>query len=217
MTTEQAEVWKGEFGEQYTARNLCKTLEEFNQIYIKRFGKTKADLIRLSLGDVINENLRILEVGANVGYQLLNLQKAGFRHLYGVEIQRNAIERGKSLHQNIDIIEGTALDIPFKDNFFDLVFTETVLIHISPNDINKAFDEIYRCSRKYIWGFEYFAEERTEVEYHGQPRIVWKADFARGFLQRFPDLELIREERLSYLDEEDNIDSIYLLRKKHPT
>lgn len=214
MTTKQEKLWRGNFGEQYTERNTFASLEEFNQIYVDRFGLTKAELIQRSLGDLIYNDARILEVGANVGYQLLNLQKAGFKRLFGVEIQREAIEKGKAYHKNIDIVEGTALDVPFKDEFFDLVFTETLLIHISPNNLNKALDEIYRCTRKFIWGFEYFSELDIEVEYHGHAQMVWKANFSQKFLRRFPDLDLIKEERLRYLNERDKLASLYLLQKK---
>lgn len=214
MTTEQIQIWKSDFGKEYTTRNTCKSLEDFNQVYIDRFGKTKSELTQPFLENILDETSKILEVGANVGYQLRNLQRAGFQYLYGVEIQRDAIEKGRELHHGIDIIEGSALDIPYKDGFFDLVFTETVLIHFSPDDIDRALDEIYRCSRKYIWGLEYFAEQHTEVRYHGRARFVWKGDFARKFIQRFSNLELLREERLPYLNEKRKIAAMFLLEKK---
>jgi len=41
----------------------------------------------------------------------------GFKNLYGVEINKKAIEISKSITKNIYIIQGSALDIPFKDNY----------------------------------------------------------------------------------------------------
>jgi pseudaminic acid biosynthesis-associated methylase len=137
----------------------------------------------------------------------------GFSNLYGIELQSYAVELSKSRTRRINIIEGSAFDIPYKDGYFDLVFTSGLLIHISPSDISRAMREIYRCTREYIWGFEYYADKYTEIAYRGHRNLLWKADFARLYLDQFGDLELVKEERLKYLDN-DNVDSMFLLRKR---
>jgi hypothetical protein len=93
-----------------------------------------------------------------------------------------------------------------------MVYTSGVLIHISPDDIEKALAEIYRCASTYIWGFEYFAETYTGVNYRGCDDLLWKANFASLYLDRFPALELVKERRVPYLADE-NIDQMFLLRK----
>jgi len=45
------------------------------------------------------------------------------------------VERSKQNLKNIDILQGSAFDVPFKDGFFDLVFTSGVLIHLASGDI----------------------------------------------------------------------------------
>ena len=77
-------------------------------------------------------DIRILEVGCNIGNQLRGFQRMGFTSLYGVELQQYAVEKAKMATRNINIIQGSGFDLPFKDNFFDLVCTNVVLIHISP-------------------------------------------------------------------------------------
>jgi hypothetical protein len=42
--------------------------------------------------------------------------------------------------------------------------------------------------------------------------MLWKMDYAREYLNRFPDLELVEEMKLPYTDNE-NIDSMFLLKK----
>jgi len=137
----------------------------------------------------------------------------GFNDLYGIELQSYAVELSKSRTRRINIIEGSAFDIPYKDGYFDLVFTSGVLIHVSPSDIALVVREIHRCTREYVWGFEYYADNYTEIPYRGQRNLLWKADFARLYLDQFGDLELVKEERLKYLDN-DNIDTMFLLRKR---
>ena len=123
------------------------------------------------------------------------------------------MEKAKALVIKADVIEGSAYDIPFKDGFFDVVFTNNVLIHIPPDKLPGVFDEMYRVSRKYIWGFEYFAPEVTEIPYRGQRDLLWKADYGRMFRERFPDLRVVREQIFDCLDEPGTQDKQYLLMK----
>lgn len=209
-TTRQIDNWMGDFGNEYTARNAL-TLDQIDELYKNRYGISNTELNGLFVGD-LSRSIRILEVGSNIGNKLLSLQRMGFENLYGIEINSQAIERAKTNTKNINIIQASAFDIPFKDEYFDLVFTSGVLIHINPTDIKRALAEIYRCSKKYIWGFEYYADTYTEVQYRGHSKLMWKTDFVRLYLGQFEDLELVKEKRLKYSDD-NNIDTMYLLRK----
>jgi len=206
--TQQLKNWVGKFGQEYTDRNAI-SLEDVEKLYKKLYGITRIELNRLFLSKM-GRSIRILEVGANIGNQLLCLQKMGFKNLYGIEPQKYAVEISKT--RGLNIIEGNIFDIPFDDEYFDLVFTSGVLIHISPKDIKKAMREIHRCTKRYIWGLEYYSDKYAEVIYKGQKNLLWKADFAELYLNLFKDLELVMEKRLKYLDNK-NIDSVFLLKK----
>lgn len=208
--TNQQKFWQSDFGKEYTERNRYepKALDEF---YKKTWGVTRTDMNKDFLSGLSLD--AILEVGANIGNQLAQLQGQGFvNQLYGIEIQRDAVEKAKSFTSGIDIIQGSAFDIPFKDAYFDMVFTSGVLIHISPDDVKTAIMEMYRTSKRYIWGFEYFAETYTDIEYRGNKGFLWKANFPKLFLDTFPDLKLVKEKKYKYVDS-DNIDVMYLLEK----
>ena len=212
MDSDQIKVWTGQFGRDYTERNRFDDPEAFNALYRQRYGRTRDQIVADWLGELSRE-ARVLEVGANVGNQLRALARVGFRHLYGVEVQRYCVEQAKQLAPEADIVEGSAFDLPFKDGFFDLVFTNNVLIHISPDDIGAVMDEMHRVTRRWIWGFEYYAPEFTEVPYRGRERLLWKADYAKLFVQRFDDLVSAREEVFECRDEAGKLDKAYLLRK----
>ena len=211
--TPQVAAWIGEFGIEYTDRNAMST-EEVDAMYRRNFHISRTELNATFVGGM-DRSIRILEVGSNVGNQLLLLQHMGFKRLYGIEVQSYAVELSKSRSKGINIIEGTGFDIPFKDAYFDLVFTSGVLVHISPSDITAAMQELHRCTRTYVWGFEYYADEYTEVVYRDHSNLLWKADFAKLYLQLFNELELVKEKHLRYLDS-DNMDSMFLLRKRRP-
>ena len=120
----------------------------------------------------------------------------GFKNLYGIEIQQEAIRQAKISVKNLHIVCGSALNIPFKDRQFDLVFTSGVLIHIHPKNCVIVLKEIYRCAKKFIWGFEYFSPQLQEIVYRKYKEVLWKSDFCKLLLETFPDLKLIKEEKI---------------------
>lgn len=206
----QLNKWMGKFGKDYTQRNQT-TVAGLEKLYKKNYGITRTQINDMFLNK-LSRYSRILEVGSNIGNQLLCLQKSGFKKLYGIEPQECAVEKTKKRLKGIDVIRGNCFDIPFKDNFFDLVFTSGVLIHIGPKDIKKALREIYRCSNRFIWGLEYYADKYEEVFYRGNQDMLWKTDFAKLYLKLFPDLKIVKEIKLKYLNS-SNIDTVFLLEK----
>jgi|SaaInlStandDraft_7_1057024.scaffolds.fasta_scaffold30267_3 pseudaminic acid biosynthesis-associated methylase len=209
--TEQTEIWTSQFGSEYTERNRFNNNEkEFNKVYIKRYGKTRDEICSDWLKSV-PKNSKILEIGTNLGHQLKTLKRVGYSDLYGVEVQPEIVKEVRLNSPEFEILLSNAQNLPFKDNFFDLVFTNNVLIHISPKDINKVVSEICRVSKKWVWGFEYYAPEYTEIEYHGHNDLLWKTDFSSIFTKSCKGLSIIREEKIECLDEAGNIDQAYLL------
>lgn len=208
--TEQTEKWSGEFGREYTLRNP-QSVEEMEALYLKNYSLSRTELNRKFL-DGMDRSMRILKVGSNLGNQLVCLQRMGFKSLYSIELQSYAVEMAKSKTKGINIIQGDASDIPFKDGFFDLVFTSGVLIYFSPKNLNGVLSEIHRCTKKYVFGFEYYSDETKEISYRGNRNLLWKGNFAGRYLELFHDMTLVLEERISYLASE-NKDSMFLLKK----
>jgi pseudaminic acid biosynthesis-associated methylase len=208
--TEQLTKWKDDFGRKYTDRNTLSPAG-LESLYKKNYGIGRVELNKLFLGK-ISRSARVLEVGSNVGNQLLCLKDMGFKNLHGVEPQGYAVEYSKKRARGVNIVQGDAFDLPFEDGCFDIVFTSGVLIHIHPENIEKAIREIYRCSGGYIWGFEYYAPRHTEIIYRGRKNLLWKADFKKIYLDTFPDLKPVKEKKVKYLDS-GNVDEMFLLRK----
>ncbi len=202
--------WIGKFGRDYTLRNTFD-LRRLEKKYKKMYGITRSRINELLLHG-LNKKMRILEVGANSGNQLLLLQKLGFRNLYGIEINDFAINLGRKRTRHINFIKGSIFDIPFKDNFFDLVLTSGVLIHIKPEDIAKGLNEVYRVAKSYIFGLEYFAAAYRGVVYRGRKNMLWKTDFPRLYAGFFKDLKLKKLMYLKYLDSK-NMDVAFLFKK----
>ncbi len=209
--THQASVWTADFGREYTDRNTFDPTA-LDELGLKNYGISRRQINEISLEGVA-KSASFLEVGCNTGNQLLLLQQMGYQNLSGVELQPYALEIARRRLPDAAIQQGSALALPHPDAAFDVVFTSGVLIHIAPDDLPRAMDEIHRCAKSYIWGLEYFSPEATEVQYRGHSRLLWKMDYARRYLERFADLEMVRQEKLPYLENE-NIDAVFLLRKK---
>ncbi len=211
--SKQTKAWATEFGKEYTDRNMMD-INAVDIMYKHRHGMSRSDMNKLFLDD-LDMDIRVLEVGSNIGLQLIFLQSAGFRNLYGIELSPYAVQLAKTQSEGINIIQGSALDIPFREKYFDLVFTSGVLIHINPEDLNKVMSEIYRCTSKYIWGLEYYADKMTEINYRPSKEkvnLLWKADYPTMFCERFEDLKIVKKAYYKYLADE-NKDVMYLLRK----
>jgi pseudaminic acid biosynthesis-associated methylase len=212
LETKQTQFWKGSFGRRYSERSSFADVEDFNQRHEKRFGVTRDDLYSDWLGD-FPRSMRILEVGCNLGFQIRSIGRAGFSNLFGIDVQEHCLQRTKELEPIVRMAGGSALQIPFADGSFDLVYSHHVLIHFARNDLPLVMDEMERVSKAYIMGIEYYAPEFTNVDYRGNTDFLWKADYSKMFLDRFPDLALQRMQQHKYRDGSGNIDIAYLMGK----
>lgn len=213
--TKPEHEWKNKFGEEYTDRNIL-SFNALNKLYMKNYGISRSDLNAEFLAkatlDKDPTEIKFLEIGCNVGNQLNMIQEFDFNNLWGIEIQKHALDIARK-RGNFNIVEGNAYDIPFKNNFFDIVFTSGLLIHIPPKKIHDVLEEIYRCTSDYIWGFEYYTPQGYEtIKYHGKNEIMWKTDFPQYYLNWFDDLKLVHKKILKYKDN-DNLDIMFLLKK----
>lgn len=209
--TEQEKFWNSNFGKEYTERNKWHSDEEWDKIYSDTWGMTKLEINNKVLKDLPRE-ITILEVGCNYGAQLRGFQRMGFSNLYGVELQGYAVEESKKAFYGLNIITGSGFDLPFKDNFFDLVCTNGVLIHISPADHYSFMKEIHRCSKRFIMGWEYYDKDLKELNYRNNEGYMWKADFESIYRKHFPGLTVMEKHFIKYLSN-DNVDAIFLLEK----
>ena len=170
----QEQWWTSLEGDKYTQRN-------------SRAGEERMKMWREILGALPHQPVSILEVGANIGLNLDALRallpEAG---LIGLEPNETARQQ---IH--FEALDGTAQDIPLPPASVDMVFSCGVLIHVPPNELGAACDEIHRVASKYIVCIEYFADQPEEVRYRGQDGLLWKRDFGRFYLERFPNLRVL--------------------------
>ena len=94
---------------------------------------------------------RILDIGAGDGTNIMFLAKEGFQP-YGLEISKEGVRKSrKNARQEnclVHIIEGDMFDpLPYKDGFFDAVYSYQTINHGELHDIQNLLKEIHRVLR----------------------------------------------------------------------
>ncbi len=102
-------------------------------LYWKRIGTA------IKFADLKNENV-ILDIGCNTGYLLRKIRNVNTKcECWGIDIEP------KIITLNIENCQFRVADVtkmPFKDNFFDIIFALSILEHIK--DLKSAIKEISR-------------------------------------------------------------------------
>jgi pseudaminic acid biosynthesis-associated methylase len=134
--------------------------------------------------------------------------------VYGVDINMQALAEVRRELGQVNAVWSPARELPFRDGWFDLVFTACVLIHQPPETLPLVMSEIVRCSRRYILCGEYHADEPTEVPYRGETGALYKRDFGGLYLELFPELV---ETGRGFLGKDQGWDDVtYWLFEKRP-
>ncbi len=209
--TPQMATWSSDFGRRYTDRNP-QDWAAMDALYTSMYGVPRS-AVNAEILAGIDRGAAVLEVGCNVGCQLEGLRAMGFSNLTGLELQEYAAARARARLPGVTIVTGSALELPFPDASFDLVYTSGVLIHIAPADLPRAMREIARVSRRFVWGWEYFAPELVEIPYRGQAGLLWKAPYAELYRAEVPDLKPVASRRLPYAGRPDQVAEVFLLSR----
>jgi pseudaminic acid biosynthesis-associated methylase len=207
---QQREFWLGEFGDSYMRRN--NSIEKVNEEYKKETGTTIEHIFQ-TFFDKIDGKSKILELGCNVGLNLGILQKMGFTNLYGVELNKKALDIAQKNNKNITFINSSIEDFESGETY-DLVYTAGVLIHINPSVLDLIIKKIINLTDRYIFGFEYYSDNLVEIKYRNYANVCWKQNFPLLFKKLSPSLKVIKEEKFHYTNM-NLVDIAYLLQKKY--
>ena len=177
------QLWNGEFGDDYVERN-------------RSVGDHRGPFWESLLKEFPSKS--VLEVGCNLGGNLKWIASLlPPQNVYGVDINLKALSELRNLLPEVNSLWSPARELPFRDRFFDLVFTMGVLIRRPEDTLPLVMAEVVRCSRRYILCAEYFAEETIEVPYHQQSGALFKRNYGLLYSQLFPELKLLKEGFLS--------------------
>lgn len=178
FATEQEAFWAGEFGDDYTRRNVGAQWVASNlALFAKVLART--------------ENVRsVLELGANLGLNLRAIrQLLPSAELVAVEINAQAVAELERLG-DLAVHHTSILDFqPPAPS--DLVLIKGVLIHLNPDKLPQVYDLMHAASARYICLAEYYNPSPVAIPYRGHTDRLFKRDFAGELLKRHADLRLL--------------------------
>ena len=157
--TEQEKFWAGEFGTEYSDRNvganiLASNLALFADIF-KRVPKLSS----------------VVEFGANIGLNLkaLDLLYPG-QAQSAVEINEVAAKKINDALPNTKVFNLSISDFEpgmLVDGPCDLALIKGVLIHINPEQLNMVYEKLYESSKRFILVCEYYNPKPDTVSSEG--------------------------------------------------
>lgn len=179
--SQQIELWKGAFGDQYQERNL---LTDEEVAYRIPFFTQLLQVIYTNCNGGLPDS--ILEIGAGQGPNMVALDKIalGMRRplkLYATEANDKARDALQQNSKSTEILN----DIP-KIPVADLVFTYGVLIHTHPAHLRNLQDKIFNSSKRWVMCAEYFAPETRPLPYRGEKDALWLDDYGSKWVDNYP-------------------------------
>jgi ubiquinone/menaquinone biosynthesis C-methylase UbiE len=112
----------------------------------------------------LRDGAKILDVGSGKGFLLHDLKEANPSfEVAGIDISEYGIENSMPTIRD-NCILGTAANLPWKDNYFDLVISINTLHNLGARDLHLALSELQRVSKihKYVC-VESFRDEQEKV------------------------------------------------------
>lgn len=170
--TEQENFWAGDFGLDYVVRNNSE------QLLISKVAMW-AQMMRSA-----HSVRSIRELGCNIGLNLVALNKLNPSVSLSAYEINEAAARQASETGVATITQGSILE-PINDEPVDLTFTSGVLIHINPEYLKNAYDNLVNGSRRYVLVSEYYNPEPVKITYRGHEDKLFKRDFAGDLIEDY--------------------------------
>jgi SAM-dependent methyltransferase len=106
-------------------------------------GCEQDESVQLSLKYMTDKESRILEAGSGSGRVVKYFRDLGYRHVTGIELNREIVGILNQRFPELDIIQGDILAMPFADRAFDLVVSYGVVEHFQEG-VEAPLRQLYR-------------------------------------------------------------------------
>ena len=118
----------------------------------------------------LNSNSKVLDIGCGKGFLIFEMIKLiPNLKIYGLDISKYAISNSKKEISD-KLILGNANNLPFEDNFFDLVISINTLHCLNCMDLEKSLIEMQRVSKQY----KYLCVESFRNEEEKANLLYWQ-------------------------------------------
>jgi ubiquinone/menaquinone biosynthesis C-methylase UbiE len=94
---------------------------------------------------IVNTSQSVLDVGCGIGLDYQPLSNIKYQ---GVDITPKFVEQARK--NGVPCTEASVFDLPFPNNSFDTVYCRNLLLHLPPEQVFQALDEMARAARKQV-------------------------------------------------------------------
>lgn len=137
----------------------------------------------------INSKSRVLEIGCGTGNYINTLQEITRCRSWGIDPHEQMLSIARESNPNVTHLSGSAENLEFPPESFDLVFSVDVIHHIS--DREKHFQEAYRVLAK--GGRICTATDSEEIIRNRMPMTIYFPETVEVELKRYPRIADLRE------------------------
>lgn len=162
--TNGVELWRGEFGNEYTDRNQVDWMKRamFWDRIITTTGARS-----------------VFEMGCNAGWNLSAIREFHPQvRVTGSDINERALEQAHAA----GLTTYNCLDFRAVPGKFDLVFTAGVLIHIEPAHVREVMAALIDKSFRWVLAIEYESEYEEAIPYRGHADKCWKRPYHKLYM-----------------------------------
>ncbi len=126
---------------------IRKQIQLWDQEYILHGNKWRKETKNIS---PLIKNKKVLEIGAGNGKTLKAILRERPQEVTAIDLSSKAINllRANFKNKNIKIKKASALNLPFRDNSFDVVFIYYILNNLLRKQRNLTIKEAYRVINK---------------------------------------------------------------------
>ncbi len=158
------EFWAGEGGVQYTLRNDGDW-------------RARASFWR----DVLPADVQtVYECGTNLGMNLRAIRACRACKVQGIEINQTAVDA--AVARGLPVTQGDMLRMQAVP-LWDLTMTVGVLIHMAPDQVLDAMEQVAAMSRRYVLCVEYESESGEEemIRYRDSDDLLWRRPYGKMY------------------------------------
>lgn len=185
----------------YHYRQIERKEKKYFNAYVLARYQIELELIDIILKRIKGKVIRILDVGCGDGvlFFLFNQKFNGNQYeLYGIDPSDLALKIAENRNPKVEFSNSDAYQLPFNDNYFDLVISSDVIEHLMHPE--KMLLEIQRVGKK-----KSFVIIGTPIKYTEEPfdkmhqREFFPKEFKEVLSLYFSGVKIIQSHKLGYL------------------
>ena len=158
------------------------------------------DTIKRVLQKFNYEINNILEIGCGNGAKLNDLCNYFVANGSGIDPSVAAITNGNEFHRDLNLSVAIASDLPYDNNYFDLVYFGFCLYLLDRNDVLKAVAEVDRVLKSggFLAILDFDPKQRSKNPYHHKPGLFSYKNSYSDFFTAGGHYYLVAKESFSH-------------------